>query len=475
MQKFLTNAQMRSSDKYTIEVLGVSSVELMERAGAALAAQVRNCGRNKKIVVVCGGGNNGGDGYVCARILFENSFDVAVVDLSDGKYSPDCADRKAAYCGKYSDKIVGDVIVDCIFGTGLCRKAEGRYAAAIDSINASGAFVISADIPSGLNGDNGLVLGTAVRADITVAMAQYKLGHVLGEGPDFCGAVVRADIGIDAVGDTAAAFDDGDIAPFFPQRKRNSHKGTYGSACLVAGSTNYPGAAALCLSTALRSGCGYVRLCSDHHVKESLVAAYPQAIYLTEPDFSCPALAIGPGCGNTPDTYEIVRKALSGYKGKLILDADALNVLSSFGMSALKNRECGVLVTPHVKEFSRLTGLAVDEILADPIGCARAFAVEYGVTVLLKNAVSVITDGNKVVLNLRGGTALAKGGSGDMLTGLICGTAARGLNLFESAVCASYLLGAAAEAAESSHTAYCATARDIITQLPNAIKNISGV
>ena len=228
MQKFLTNAQMRAADKYTIEVLGTSSVDLMERAGASLAARVQNCGCGKKITVVCGGGNNGGDGYVCARILHEQSFAVAVVDLSGGKYSPDCADRRAAYHGEYSDEIGGDVIVDCIFGTGLCRNVEGRYAAAIAKINASGAFIISADIPSGLNGDNGLVLGSAVRADMTVAMAQYKLGHVLGEGPDLCGAVVRADIGIDAVGDTAVAYEDVDIAPFFPQRKRNSHKGTYG-------------------------------------------------------------------------------------------------------------------------------------------------------------------------------------------------------------------------------------------------------
>lgn len=473
MQKFLTNALMRQCDSYTINTLGVPSIELMERAGAALAEQVQNCG-DKCVTVVCGGGNNGGDGYVCARLLMERGVAVSVCDLSGGRYSPDCADRKGAYGGQYASTIKGDIIVDCIFGTGLCRNVEGEYAAAIDAINASGAFVVSADIPSGINGDNGRVMGTAVRADITVAIAQYKLGHVLGDGPDYCGAVIRADIGIDAPADCACAFEDGDISPFFPKRLHNSHKGNYGSACIVAGSKKYPGAAALCLSMAERSGCGYVKLCSDSEVKSALVATYPQAIYLERPDYSCSALAVGPGCGDDQATYNAVKDALLNYEGKLIIDADGLNSLSHFGKEILRDKKCSVLITPHVKEFSRLTGKAVDEILNDPVNCAKAFAGEYGVTVLLKGAATIITDGQRVALNLRGSTALAKGGSGDMLTGFICGTAARGLNLFNAAVCASYVMGAAAEEASAQRTDYCATAQDIIERLPEAIKNIVG-
>lgn len=474
MQKFLTNAHMRECDNYTINTLGVPSLELMERAGAAIAEQAEGCGDGKRIVVVCGGGNNGGDGYVCARLLKQKGMNVAVFDLSDGKYSPDCADRRAAYGGAYTLEIYGDVIVDCIFGTGLARAVEGAYADAIERINSSGAFVIAADIPSGINGDNGLVMGVAVKADVTVAIAQYKLGHVLGDGPDYCGAVIRADIGIEAFGDCAFACGDTDIAPFFPQRKRNSHKGTYGSACIVAGCNKYPGAAALCLSTALRSGCGYVKLCTEGEVKNSLVAAYPQAIYLDTIDYSCSALAIGSGCGDDFSTYNKVKSALKEYGGKLIIDADGLNCLARFGRDILRDKNPAVLITPHVKEFSRLTSRSVDKILADPIGAAREFARQYGVIVLLKGAATIITDGDRVALNLRGSTALSKGGSGDMLTGLICGTAARGVDLFYSAVCASYILGVAAEEVSAEKTAYCATAEDIISALPSAIRNVTG-
>lgn len=472
MQKFLTNAQMRAADSYTINTLGVPSLTLMERAGGAIAGYAKQAAEGgKKVVVVCGGGNNGGDGYVCARLLNEWNIAVSVFDASNGKYSPDCAAQRAVYKGAYTQNVASDVIVDCIFGTGLCRTVEGRYADIINAINQSGAYVISADIPSGLNGDNGLALGTAVRADLTVAVAQYKLGHVLGDGPDYCGAVVRADIGISAAEDCAYAMDDSEIAPFFPQRKHNSHKGTYGSACLVAGSQQYPGAAALCLSTALRSGCGYVKLCADDGVKIALAAAYPQAIYLSAPDYSSSALAVGPGCGD--GVLPVLKDIFANYGGKLIIDADGLNAIARVGANILKSAKAQILITPHAKEFSRLTGLSVNDILADPAGYARKFAKENKVIVLLKGAATVITDGDRVVLNLRGSTALAKGGSGDMLTGFICGTAARGVDLFDAAVCSAYVLGCAAEGVSSQKTDYCGCAQDIIAELPNAIKNIA--
>lgn len=476
MQKFLTNAQMREADRYTIEVLGVPSSQLMLRAGSAIAKAAAGAADEygRRVLVVCGEGNNGGDGYVCASQLLRLGYDVKVLDVSGGSYSPECAARRKEYAGPYAEDVRADVAVDCIFGTGLSRPVEGRCADVVEAINKSGAFVVSADIPSGICGDSGRVLGCAVRADVTVAIAEYKLGHVLGDGPDYCGAVTRADIGIAARGDCALACEDADVAPFFPARLRNTHKGTYGSACLVAGSPNYPGAAALCLSAALRSGCGYVKLCADDNVKNALVAAYPQTIYLSEPDLGCQALAVGPGCGNSEATFETVKRVLANYRGKLILDADALNAVSGRGAEVLSEKSCDVLITPHPAEFSRLTGRPVGDIVSDPTGSARAFAAEYGVTVLLKGAATVITDGSKVMLNLRGSTALARGGSGDMLTGLICGCAARGLGLFDAAVAAAYALGVSAEIASAEKTDYCATAQDILGSLPAAVKKITG-
>ncbi len=475
MQKFLSNFQMRSADEYTIKTLGVPSLELMERAGTAIADHVgevvKALSRSSKICVVCGGGNNGGDGYVCARVLMERGYSVKVYDISDGIYSPDCTHMRSLYGGAYARKISGGVIVDCIFGTGLSRSVEGKYAEAIEKINGSNALVVSADIPSGLNGDNGKAMGVAVSANMTVAIAQYKLGHVLGDGPDYCGATVKADIGIAAPEDAAVALEDEEIATFYPQRPRNSHKGTYGSACIVAGNAKYPGAAALSLSTALRSGCGYVKLVAEEGVKNSLVAAYPQVIYLSAPDLSSSAIAVGPGCGKSRELYDLLCNLLKNYSGNLIIDADGLNVLSEYGTEILKGAKCKVLITPHAKEFSRLTKLSVEQILIDPVKHAKEFAKSYGVNVLLKGAATVITDGQRTFLNLRGSTALAKGGSGDMLTGLICGTAARGVELIYAAVCASYTLGCAAERVSAEFTDYCATAEEIVAELPKIIKN----
>ena len=184
MQKFLTNAQMRSADLHTINELGVPSSELMERAGRAIADRAAEAARGgKRVAVVCGAGNNGGDGYVAARLLCGMSIEAVVVDASFGsEYSKDCAEQRAKYRGRYVENLEGaDVVIDCIFGTGLSREVSGRHAEIIAAINDSGAYVIAADIPSGINGDNGAVMGAAVMADMTVAIAAYKLGHVLGE------------------------------------------------------------------------------------------------------------------------------------------------------------------------------------------------------------------------------------------------------------------------------------------------------
>ncbi len=473
MQKFLTSAQMRTAEGYTINALGVPVAELMERAGNAIAKHVlKAAAGGKKVNVVCGGGNNGGDGYVCARILAERGVRVSVFDAAADSRSPECTEAKRKYVGLYAESIGGDVIVDCILGTGCNRPVEGKLAEAIKVINKSGAYVISADIPSGICSDNGLALGEAVKADLTVALGEYKLGHVLGDGPDYCGAMVKDDIGINVEGDVARAFDDDDVAAFFPARRRNSHKGTYGSACICAGSTKYPGAAALCLMGALRSGCGYVNLATVPEVRSALFPVFPQAIYLSSPDVSADAIAIGPGCGDSTQTFSSLRNVLRNHSCKLIIDADAINALSK-NISIIGEAGCAVLLTPHVAEFSRLTGISVRDILADPVGKARSFAAEYGVTVALKGAATVITDGKRVTLNLRGNTALARGGSGDILTGLLCGAAARGLNLYDAAVSSCYVLGAAAELASAEATEYCATAEDIVGNIPQAVKIIT--
>lgn len=471
----LTAAQMRRADAYTINELGVSSETLMYRAGKAVAEETAKVARElgvKTVTVVCGTGNNGGDGFVCARELLSRGLDVEVYALS-GELSADCKREKDRYNGRYSQHICGAIVVDCIFGTGLNRKVSGEAADVINIINASGAFVISADIPSGLNGDDGLAEGAAVKADITVAIGELKFGCFLNDGLDFCGKTVKADIGIklpdgDYAKTNAFGFDG-----YFPARKRNSHKGVYGTATLIAGSEKYLGAAALAAGAALKSGCGFVKLVGGNAVKLALAAEFPQVIFCDEADINSQSIAFGSGLGCNAETYESLRFILENYCGKLVVDADGLNAAAEFGKDIFKNKKCEAVITPHVKEFSRLTGLSVAEILKNPVGLARAFAEEYGVTVLLKSASSVICGKDGVFLNVRGTSALSKGGSGDMLAGFLCGTLARGLNVFDGAVCAAQTLGFAAEIASAEKTDYCATAEDIIKNLHFSVKKFT--
>lgn len=475
MELVLSNAEMKLSDVYTIKS-GVSFCELMRRAGQAIAEEVIAIANNMgtgDVLVVCGTGNNGGDGYVCARILGEKGYNVKVY-AAKGNLSEDCAREKAAYKYAYSSHIAGGIIVDCLFGTGLNRNIEGENAEIINAINLSGAYVVSADIPSGINGDNGLVFGCAVKADLTVAIQEYKFGHFLGDGIDFCGKVIKKDIGIICPEKQyAKLYCPQDIAKFYPKRRRNSHKGTYGTANLIVGSNKYIGAAALALSAALQSGCGYVKLTSESSVKRALAARIPQVIYIDEPDFSASAVAIGSGCGSGKNLYNLIVKLLKEYGGSLVIDADGLNALSKYGKDVLKDKNCRVLITPHVKEFSRLSGLSVEKICSDAVNAAKNFSDEYNVTVLLKGAASVIAEGGRVAINVRGNTALAKAGSGDMLTGLICGAIARGLSPFEAAVCSAYTLGLAAEIAAESRTEYCVTANDVIKNLYSSVKRLT--
>lgn len=474
MQIYLTSEQEREADKNAIS-FGLPSEVLMKRAGRALADEVQAAARRlnaKKVLIVCGTGNNGGDGYVAARELLARGFAVTVYCF-EGELSTGCKREKKRYTGKFTRTVAGEIIVDCILGTGLNRKLQGDYATVVKKINAADAYVISADIPSGLHGDNGAVMGVAVKADMTVAFGHPKLGCVFGEGFDYCGKIVIKDIGVVADNDCARAAEDEDIAAFYKPRKRNSHKSDYGSACIIGGSEEYLGAPALAISTALKSGCGYVYAVVPKNMKYSLAAAYPQCIYPEKPLSDASAISVGMGMGCTNETYDTVCALLKSYKGKLIIDADGLNALAKFGKDALSQTKAKVLLTPHIGEMSRLCGLSCEEILCDPVKVAKDFAAEYNVTVHLKNAVSVTSEGKTSTLTVRGTSALAKAGSGDLLAGLICGNAARGLSVYDAAVCSQYVLGCAAEVCSETLFDGAVVYKDLVENLHVALKRLT--
>ena len=495
MQKILTCAQMRAADKYTIEELGVPSSVLMERAGAAIAGEaekelVRMGG--SRVLAVCGGGNNGGDGYCAARILSEHGFHADVFALCE-QLSDDCAAQREKFGGKVFTafpKEEYDLIIDAIFGTGLRRPPEGKFADAIAAVNGSGAYVLSADIPSGLNGDTGTA-ALSVRADKTVTIGERKFGLYLQDGADLCGEIVRADIGITLpAGQYASRFAKEDFSDIFPPKKKNTNKGSYGRASIFAGSRLYSGAALLSAGAALRSGAGYTRLYCPENVFAHYIAKYPELILAPVPDEggfvrmdeqalaavceNSDALAVGMGSGVSRGLYDCIAYFLSEFKGTLVLDADALNALSEYGADILREKACRVILTPHLKEFSRIAGVSLDEVRAGGAELARRFASEYGVTLLLKSNASIVTNGKNTALVAEGSPALARGGSGDVLSGIVCALAARGVTAFRSAVCGAHLLGRAGAIAERECNEYSLLATDVIAKIPAAVSELMG-
>ncbi len=496
MQYLLTNEQMRKADESTIKTLGDSLI-LMERAGKALADTVEGLLDTRKrirsrVLCVCGGGNNGGDGFVCARILRERGVDAYVVCFAE-RYSADCESVKEKYI-KSGGEILNetpkygyDIVVDALLGTGYQGRLKADTERAVFAINAlrkNGAKIISADIPSGVNGDNGYVETVAVKADITLCIGEIKAGVYLGDGINYAGEIRRVDIGIERVENYAEIIDKETTRRLLPKRKRNSHKGTYGRAGLVVASKKYSGAGYLAGLSCLRSGVGYVVLFLPENLLTSFMLKLPEALlsaisdgdrvafneenFISLLDFD--ALAYGSGLGVSKEVYLGAKYLIENYTGKLILDADALNSLAEYGdrENLFANKKCEILLTPHVKEFSRLSGESVEEILQKGVYAPQDYAKKHGVAVLLKNAVSLLADGSRISVNIRGTSGQAKAGSGDILTGLITGLCAQGLSVYNAGKAGAYLCGRSAEIAVKDTGEYSLLPSDCINALPKA-------
>lgn len=477
MKYAYSNAQMREADRQTIEN-GTPSFTLMERAGKALAQAVASAmKRDEEVLFVCGGGNNGGDGFVAAQDLLEEGKRPTVLCLAE-KFSPDCLTAKENFKGEILGRIPKrryDVAVDCLFGTGLSRAPEGENAALIGLIN-SARYVIAADIPSGL-GENGIAFEPHVTADETVCMGLLKSCLLLADGADVSGKITVADLGILPTERGAEIWEE-ETAEYFPKKKSNVNKGAFGKACILAVGATYSGAAFLAAGACLKSGAGYTRLCVPEPVYSHAIGRLPACILreflaINGEILASDCIAAGMGSGVSERLYAILDELLKNYCGTLVLDADALNSLAAYGTEILKEKSCKVIVTPHPKEFARLTGKSVDEVLRNAVAYAEAFAKEYGVTVVLKNNRTIVTDGERLAVNLTGSPALAKGGSGDVLTGFLAGTCARGVPPFEAACVSSYLLGRAGEIAAAEMGEYSPDATDIIGRLPRAITGLS--
>ncbi len=493
MRYVLTNGEMREADLHTIEEQGMPANVLMGGAGSALADEMGRLAAKGKILCVCGSGNNGGDGLVCARILKSAGREVDVVCLAQ-KRSHECETQYhkwLALGGETLSKIPDERysgVVDCLFGTGFHGRAEGDAEGAILAINRlkeGGAKVLSADIPSGVNGENGVVEGVAVCADVTLCIGELKTGVLLADGIDCAGEIKCADIGIVLPRtDYAVLLEREGVRTFLPKRKRNAHKGSYGKAAIVAGSEEYTGAAFLSAVACLRSGAGYTTLFAPKDILPHYVLKAPEILlrsvceggrYAFNEEMMLPllaydAVAYGMGMGQSEEVYKGAVWLLQHYEGKLLLDADGLNSLAAYGdaTTLLQSKKCEVVLTPHGKEFSRLCGLPTKEIAAGGVAFCQEYAKKTGTTLLLKGATTVVTNGEKRALNCAGNSGQAKAGSGDVLSGIILSLMAQGADTFEAACAGSFLAGTAAEVAAKTQGEYSLTATDVIACLGRA-------
>lgn len=504
MRHIVNSEEMKSLDSRTIRRIGVPSAVLMERAAFACAEAVLHLsGRTDedlrksaqrehplRVLCVCGSGNNGGDGLACARILSLKGADAAVWFVGNPDHMTEETARQMEICRRLHipepespDPGAYDVIVDAIFGIGLCRPVTGHYADVIRSINESGTPVLAVDIPSGISADRGHVMGCAVKAACTVTMQLLKPGLLFYPGCTYAGTVTAADIGV--VDDTGPddrdsglfAFEAGDLARVIPARPADGNKGTFGKVLVIAGSVNMAGAACFSASAALHAGCGMVRILTVRENREILQTLLPEAMLATYDTAEeaadaideyfdwADAICCGPGMGAGERTRDIVLHVL-GTRGKpIVLDADALNCLHG-DPESLRSHDGPLILTPHIGEMARLTGMSIREIKDDPIGCASAFARENGVCLVLKDArtVTAVPEG-PVYINLSGNDGMATAGSGDVLTGITGAVLARGTDPYLAGAAASFLHGLAGDAARERNGAEYMTAGDIVRGL----------
>lgn len=509
MKYIVTADEMQRADHNTSQKIGIPSVVLMERAAMSVAEELTkrfSADRmSKEVCIVCGTGNNGGDGFALGRILNERGFSVHFFMVGDMEKASE-ANRLQRSILKALGLTIGtgqpaleyDMVVDAIFGTGLHREITGSCADWIDTLNQMKGFKVALDIPSGISSDSGEILGCAFEADLTVTFGFCKWGQLLYPGKACCGELVCADIGIPVkaflekmpFGQMAERED---IAQLLPERILQSHKGTYGKAGIVAGSKEMGGAVVMCSRAAFKMGCGYVKVLTHMDNRGIVLSQLPEALlYPYEDEMTAAlrqlekvltdasAIAVGPGIGMSPGAEQILEAVLKNGTASLVLDADAINLLSKkqrlrellkvYAASALEAGK-SVIMTPHKKEFSGFAQIAMNAPGQEWHETALKTAAEYGIILVLKDAVTrVYAPDGSVYVNTTGNPGMSVAGSGDVLTGMLAGLLAQMKDGVMAAVLAVYLHGACGDLAAQKKNCYTMTATDIMEAADDALK-----
>ncbi len=492
MIKTISPQDMQEMEHAFLDGTGYPSILLMEHASeAVVSALADRVPKGASVLFVCGSGNNGGDGCAAARLWIQRGGQAEVWLLKSPSQMKGDAGINAlllSACGARMRIVYGDVpeipegvagIVDALFGTGLARPLDGTALEIVERINGSGLPVISVDIPSGVDGATGKAAGGAVQATETVTFHRAKHGHFLYPGREFTGKLKIVDIGILSEWDGAEGIDileKEDASALLPERPRNSHKGTFGHVLVVAGSEGMSGAAVLCTRAALRAGAGLVTTACTFPSLSVLQTGAPCAMAKVVSDIDHieaasegalrelmegkTALAIGPGLGRNEDTWTAILPLIESDLPKVI-DADALYLLARHGGKVGRN----TVLTPHAGEMARLCGTDTQAVLNSPVETAQQLASEMNCCVLLKGATTVIAQGEELAMNITGSEAMATGGSGDVLTGMIAGLLAQGCPPSDAARLGAYFHGLAGETAADDMGSRAVTAMDICERI----------
>ena len=497
MQLWVNAAQMKAADQYTIQKLGVPSLELMEHAAQACVQVLEDEKVDlSHICVVCGSGNNGGDGFAIARILQNNRYSVETFCVGNPEHYTEETQEQMHRLQECGGKITYgmpqedsySVIIDAVFGVGLSRKVEGRYRQVIEQMNRMRGTKFAVDIPSGLSATTGCILGCAFKADYTVTFQLKKIGLELSQGRTMAGRVIVSDIGIS----TDSICEDQEIVrtagkdiyrKMLPDRPEDSNKGTYGRLLVIAGSKGMAGAAYLNAHAAYMTGAGLVRIYTSSDNREILQTLLPEAIVTTYEEYNkeellslltwADSVCIGSGHGMSRLSEKILKTVIEYVKVPCLIDADGLNLLAENKNYLNQMAERRFVITPHMKEMSRLTGTPVEELKADRIQILKDFISRYRITCVLKDSRTLIASEEKGIrMNLTGNSAMAKAGSGDVLAGVISGWMVQGKEAEDAAELGTYIHGLSGDLAKFEKGVYSVMARDLIEYISKALMKL---
>ena len=497
MQLWVNAAQMKAADQYTIQKLGVPSLELMEHAAQACVQVLEDEKVDlSHVCVVCGSGNNGGDGFAIARILQNNRYSVETFCVGNPEHYTEETQEQMHRLQECGGKITYgmpqedsySVIIDAVFGVGLSRKVEGRYRQVIEQMNRMRGTKFAVDIPSGLSATTGCILGCAFKADYTVTFQLKKIGLELSQGRTMAGRVIVPDIGIS----TDSICEDQEIVrtagkdiyrKMLPDRPEDSNKGTYGRLLVIAGSKGMAGAAYLNAHAAYMTGAGLVRVYTSSDNREILQTLLPEAIITTYEEYNkeellslltwADGVCIGSGLGMSRLSEKILKTVIEYVKVPCLIDADGLNLLAENKNYLNQMAERRFVITPHMKEMSRLTGTPVEELKADRIQILKDFISRYRITCVLKDSRTLIaSEENGIRMNLTGNSAMAKAGSGDVLAGVISGWMVQGKEAEDAAELGTYIHGLSGDLAKFEKGVYSVMARDLIEYISKALMKL---